>query len=237
MSRLFFLLSGEGSSDIGTTETPEIVGDSFHEGPLTYLIRQMLPTIGRTNTEYTFRFVPRTVLDRVGKTERESKKIRRRSKEDEKGSTYDFFNAACLGIVSLQFQTEAVPVIAIFFKDLDGTRGKPKNWQFVFNLVLEGFQKAGFHRGVPMIPKPVSEAWFLCAIYRKRVPSLNCDNMENTTFGDGNNHQLKGVLEKELKDIPSMELLNEKIQSDEIDFRYINLPSYNAFKHRLEEVV
>ncbi|MGL4594959.1 MAG: hypothetical protein ACRCUY_09550 [Thermoguttaceae bacterium] len=240
MSKLLFLLSGEGSTDIGTTETPEIIGDTFHEGPLTHLIRQILPV--NESSECVFRFVSRKVLEHVGKTARESKKIRRRSKDGEKGNVYFFFNAAYLGIVALQKQKdENVPVVAIFFKDSDGTRAKSGDWQGKYDSVIAGFDAANFTRGVPMLAKPISEAWFLCAIYRKREPhpEEKFHSLEDTTFGDVNEskHQLKGELEKVLKEKPTRELLNDKIQNGEIDFQHINLPSFNQFKQRLEKVI
>ncbi|MGL6195379.1 MAG: hypothetical protein ACRC2T_11220, partial [Thermoguttaceae bacterium] len=118
MSRLVFLLSGEGPTDIGTPMTPEKIGDSFYEGPLTFLLREMLLTVGRKDTEYDFRFVSRALLENVGKTEREARKIRRRSKNGEKDTAYYFFHAAYLGITAIQYQRNGnVPVIAIFFKD------------------------------------------------------------------------------------------------------------------------
>lgn len=100
--------------------------------------------------------------------------------------------------------------------------------------MLNGFRVENFDKGVAMIPKPVSEAWFLCAIYRKKKgPQYNCDYLEDETFGTAKDHQLKGVLEAELGDVPTISLLNQKIACGDIDFQHLNLPSFNHFKKSL----
>ncbi|MDR2345459.1 MAG: hypothetical protein LBE18_05280, partial [Planctomycetaceae bacterium] len=50
-------------------------------------------------------------------------------------------------------------------------------------------------------------------------------------------HALKYELEKELGNQPTRELLNEKILSGEINHNNINLPSFNKFKERLNDVL
>ncbi|MDR0611308.1 MAG: hypothetical protein LBG58_14460, partial [Planctomycetaceae bacterium] len=100
-----------------------------------------------------------------------------------------------------------------------------------------GFIAEDFHYGVPMLPKPVSEAWILCAIYRNGNMNRNCNDLENKKHGDKPNHALKDELEEKLGAPPTRELLNEKILSGEINHNNINLPSFDQFKKRLNEVL
>ena len=88
-----------------------------------------------------------------------------------------------------------------------------------------------------MIPKSVSEAWILCAIYKKREPSQNCDFLEHEERGAGSQHRLKDQLEKELEAQPSREMLNGKVKSKEIDFDFVDINSYIVFKNRLEKAI
>lgn len=56
------------------------------------------------------------------------------------------------------------PVMAVLFRDADGTRSAPRQmWQSKWDSMADGFASAGFRFGVPMVPKPKSEAWLLCS--------------------------------------------------------------------------
>ncbi len=59
-----------------------------------------------------------------------------------------------------------MPVIAVLFRDSDGTASSGRGlWEDKRKSIEDGFGEAGFDYGVPMIPKPKSEAWLLCAFH------------------------------------------------------------------------
>ena len=43
--------------------------------------------------------------------------------------------------------------------------------------MLDGFAEENFSRGVPMIPKPKSEAWIICAL--RSNPYEGCESLES----------------------------------------------------------
>lgn len=82
---------------------------------------------------------------------------------------------------TLAQQIEAVEgdcAVAVFFRDSDGTRSIPDGaWAEKWVSIEQGFVRARFERGVPMLPKPTSEAWLLCAA--KAAPYQNCMALED----------------------------------------------------------
>ncbi|MCB2156653.1 hypothetical protein KQI84_17390 [bacterium] len=101
-----------------------------------------------------------------------------------------------------------------------------------------GFKAAdGFDRGVPMIPKPKSEAWLICAL-KEDSPYSFCDRLEETLPGNDDSPnsakmQLAEILlakGKSTSDLAEM-VMNQEIHPDRID-----MPSFNSFRQRLELV-
>ncbi|OYU12053.1 MAG: hypothetical protein CFE38_09710 [Comamonadaceae bacterium PBBC1] len=76
-----------------------------------------------------------------------------------------FSNAQQLAFLAQQLASNhEVPVMAFLFRDADGTRSAPgQMWQTKWDSMVNGFKSAEFEFGVPMLPKPKSEAWLLCA--------------------------------------------------------------------------
>jgi hypothetical protein len=84
-----------------------------------------------------------------------------------------------------------------------------------------------------MLPKPVSEAWLLCAIERRNNTNKNCNYLENVEHGNGKDHALKIELENKLGEQPTRKLLNDLIKQFKIRQEDINLPSFEDFRQRL----
>jgi hypothetical protein len=102
--------------------------------------------------------------------------------------------------------------------------------------MLDGFVQEDFHRGVPMIPKPKSEAWLLCAL--RLNPYQNCKELEDRSGNDNSPNALKSELKELLSDtLPLVETLCNRIESGDIDADKIDMPSFQAFRSRLEEVI
>jgi hypothetical protein len=130
-------------------------------------------------------------------------------------------------------KSEGLTVVAVFFHDADpNSDEKHKNlWEKIAEAMLRGFRQEKYERGVPMVPQPISEVWFLCAL--KNPPYHNCGVLENLSGKPGAAKNLK----KELEDLLGKSPLHDLIHEGRVDPRKIDMPSYNAFRERLEEVL
>jgi hypothetical protein len=230
------IFSGEGSTDTGTGEFP---------GPMLYLVDRIIENNRRYSysilESQCYKFISRNQLNERAKTlstlpkipDKKPFVIRGKKRFTETGDFYS--SARALATFALELETEHDLIIAIFFQDSDTI--EQREWQRKWDSIVNGFHAAHFDNGVPMLPKPVSEAWILCAIYRKENSDINQDHLEDHRRGNQHDHALKYELEEAINEHPTRELLNEKIQSGEINVDDINLPSFNQFKERLTQVL
>lgn len=243
---MFFLFSGEGETDFGTGRCENLSeGDDYLYGPLTILVDQIICT--HLRYQYSIidsvccGFVSKSRLVDYFKTLKPIKKppLPRGELRNSQETKYFRNNARALAAIAKDIATaKDDDVVAILFRDSDRTRStKRTDWQIKWDSMINGFQDEQFPRGVPMIPKSISESWILCSIYRKTEQNRNCDDLEDKTFGSGEKHQLKIELKNVLNAEPNRVLLNEKAASGEIHFQHINLKSFEEFKNRLEEVI
>jgi hypothetical protein len=241
---MFFLLSGEGETDLGVGLQPERnVEENYLYGPLALFIDEIV--FEKLNfhpiESQTCIYVSKSYLKQYFSRLKPLEKFRfpRGEIKYEQGTKYFRNNARALAAIAKKVADEKNDeVIAILFRDSDPKRSSETEvWEKKRDSMLNGFLDEDFHHGVPMLPKPVSEAWILCAIYRSENPNRNCNNLENRRYGDGTDHALKYELEEQLGKQPTRELLNEKIASGEINPNHINLPSFNQFKERLSTVI
>ena len=101
--------------------------------------------------------------------------------------------------------------------------------------MLDGFEIEEVVNGVPMIPKPTSEAWILCAL---RENYQNCENLENEKSSPDSKNPLKDQLEQHRGEQGTRSILNDKIDCGELDInKIVDMPSLNVFKERLDEVL
>ncbi|QVL36828.1 hypothetical protein [Aminirod propionatiphilus] len=171
---------------------------------------------------------------------REMKSFLRRA-GDSDGALYFRKNAAALGRIALKKEREEkTEVVAVLFRDCDGTRSaSPGLWESKRQSVLNGFAAAGFSRGVAMIPKPKSEAWILCAVRgASNEPYQDCGRLEEELSGnDRSCRSPKVKLEEALGVSPGREALVELVRDGTVDPLKIKMPSFNAFRADLEEVL
>mgnify|MGYP007093114634 CR=1 FL=1 len=108
-------------------------------------------------------------------------------------------------------------------------------WRDKRQSMLDGFAHEGLKRGVPMIPKPKSEAWLICAL--KDQPYQNCGLLEDRSGNDNSPHSLKRELQALLGGEPATrKLLRDKIADGQINCLRIAMPSFQEFRERLEAV-
>jgi hypothetical protein len=101
--------------------------------------------------------------------------------------------------------------------------------------MLEGFAEEGFVRGVPMIPRSKSEAWLICALQANAYQG--CEALEDRSGNDRSPHSLKAELETILGGPASRETLRALVSDRAVDFDKIQMPSFSAFRGRLEAVL
>ena len=127
-------------------------------------------------------------------------------------------------------------VVAILFHDVDTNNSSGRGeWNAKWDAMLLGFRHESFSRGVPMIPKPTSEAWILCAL--KSNPYERCQALEERSGSPKAKSPLKLELKALLGEKPTREMLCRLVEEGRIDSGKIDMPSFNAFRDRLKEVM
>lgn len=224
---MMLLLSGEGSSDMGSADKP---------GPMAILVDRFLePQLGYSLMEYGMvQFLTESDL-----TARVKQRGRMRPQSLRLKGYAPFTRwAEALGTLAKErAEKHNTPVIAILFRDSDGTQSAraddPQRWQHQHAAMQTGFSTAGA-RGVPMHPKPKSEAWLLCAL---REEYKNCQKLEALPGNDDSPQAPKKLLEKALGELYNNDRMIEQIKDGKIDLSRIDMPSCIAFRKELTETV
>ena len=231
------VLSGEGPTDLGR-ERPAAGGIEFVPGPMAWVVDKLLE---RFHTRYSMldahqaggdcvAYVHETALAAFGKPGSPlfpGVKFGR-------GTAYFTRNAQALGLFAKQASTqEAQPVLAVLFRDGDGVKASPAGeWQEKVDSMHRGFALVECDTGVPMVPRPKSEAWLMCAL---RPPGyVNCSPIEDASGNDASPNSLK----KQLAALhggedPTAEEKAEWVMTGAVDPLRIDMPSFNAFKQAL----
>lgn len=230
------LVSGEGPTDMGTIR-PGPTGAQYIPGPMALIVDKLLyEKLGYSQLEAkdadpdALGFINEKQLATIGKQLKFLPGNKRL-----KGHIYYVKNAFMLGQKALQDQQEFNrPVLAVLFRDADGTNSAPNNdWEEKFKSMKTGFEVAEFKAGVPMIPKPKSEAWLLCAL--KNQPYQDCAALEDLSGNDVSPNSLKMKLAAifdghELSAAEQADLVSDgRVNPGEID-----MPSFKAFREELD---
>jgi hypothetical protein len=146
-------------------------------------------------------------------------------------------NAQQLAALAKQRGAAGGPVAAVLFRDTDGTRATERGlFEDKWRSIVRGFASAGFENGVPMVPKPKSEAWLLCAL--KSNPYQHCSGLEDSLSGNDNvPDSAKQQLDRQLGfSGRTVADLADMIRTGAIAPERIAMPSFDRFRGRLEEV-
>jgi hypothetical protein len=238
---MFFLLSGEGITDLGIGKRGVAVseGEDFVVGPMTVIVDQIVEKrLGYSICEVgCFGYVSEDyVANKAGELKAAKKKIRLPGKKQAKETRYFFNNARLLSrIAKEQERQRKDDVVAVLFRDSDGTVSSGHGlWDEKRQSMIDGFEEEEFSRGVPMIPKPKSEAWLICAL--KKNAYQNCQTLEDRSGNDKSPKSLKKELEAILSEEITVRLLCEKVLKS-VNIDKIKMPSFKAFRDRLEQVL
>ena len=237
---MFFLVSGEGKTDMGQCDFghSRCTGSEFQPGPMGLILDRMLEDVVGYSPRGTqaMEFVSEHEVASI------SRKLPKRfpGKKNEMETGFFFKNARALAWLAKEKSTAEIgaPVAAVLFRDADGTHSQSRgNFEKKWKSMMNGFGAEGFTLGVPMIPNPKSEAWLLCAL-REDV-SHDCAALELTLSGNDKapnpaKAQLGKVLAERGKTTSD---LNEMILDGSLDPGVINMPSFHRFRDQLTAVV
>ena len=235
---MYFLLSGEGPTDIGLCpdNLDSCEGTRHLQGPMAIIVSQIVEhRLGFSfmNTRKYGYVSKRELVRRASELKCLKKSLRLLGKKKPKETGYFYSNARALALCARDKETEInAKVIAVLFRDSDGTASAGRGvWEDKKDSIMQGFSDEGFEKGVPMIPKPKSEAWIICSV--KRNPYQDCNALESRSGNDNSRNSLKGELAEILDRLPSRELLCEMVEERTIDFNRIDMPSFISFKEAL----
>lgn len=238
---MILVLSGEGPTDLGACSNGQgqCTDKDFAVGPITVLIDQILTIPLRFSLrDYPDRiyYIDETSLCQRAKTLPNRLKPTR-SKKQGVETGYFHANAAALGAIAKELEeTTHDQAIAALFRDCDSTRSaKSGLWDAKHTSMANGFNYAQFERGVPILPKPTSEAWLLCAAQNQ--PYQNCQQLEELPGNQTSQNHPKKKLAAAFGRQKSRAELCEWLDDNPFDpERATAMPSFKAFHDRLIEV-
>ena len=235
---MYFLLSGEGPTDIGLCfdGMNACEGSRHLQGPMTIIIAQIVEqrlNFSFLDTWYYGYVSKRELVNRASIFKNEKKSPRLPGKKKPKETGYFYRNARALALCAKDKEAGLNDrVIAVFFRDSDGTASADRGlWKNKWDSVIQGFRDEEYGQGVPMMPKPKSEAWIICSV--KNNPYQDCEALENRSGNDKSPNSLKGELAEILDGQLSREQLCEMVNNKTIDINRIDMPSFLAFKNAL----
>lgn len=239
---MYVLLSGEGSSDLGICEPSAASCDraGFRAGPMAYIVDQCVEICQGYEMSHLevglVGYVSESYLAQH-KQPTAPKSMALRGKKKPAETRYYYENARALAAAAQQKSIEFNDcVIAVLFRDADGTASAGRGqWQDKYDSMQAGFAAADFKFGVPMLPKPKSEAWLLCAV--KPNPYQHCAQLEDESGNDHAANPLKAQLSIALDGHAGTADLNDLIIDRRVDIQRIDMPSFNQFKADLCHVV
>ena len=238
---MYFLLSGEGPTDLGsgTGKAGVNEGENFSPGPMAVIVDQVV----ETKLKYSMfdiaccGFISEVdVASRAGELKAAKKQLRLPGKRQAKETRYFFNHARLLSRIARDHGKKCKDeVVAVLFRDADGTASAGRGlWDDKWQSIIDGFDEEDFIRGVPMVPKPKSEAWLICAL--KKAPYQNCTALEDRSGNDNSPKSLKAELAAILEEEVTSELLCEAVRA-KLSIDRIKMPSFKAFRDRLEEAI
>jgi hypothetical protein len=179
----------------------------------------------------------RHLAQRAGDLKAVKKALRLPGKKQAKETRFFFNNARILARVAREIEAEREEeVVGVLFRDSDGTASAGRGlWEDKHASMLHGFEEEEFTKGVPMVPRPKSEAWVLCAL--KQSPYQGCASLEDRSGNDNSPNSLKNELAAILGDVDIREALRQKVATRAINIERIDMPSFTVFRSRLEEVI
>ena len=229
---MYFFFSGEGATDLGTSNdkpgplaliADQIIAEHHHYSFLKSCAVFVHPA-ELEQIKPQLRTAPRSPGLRGLKTPAENRLHRK--------------DAAALAYTATSHirTKEDKEFVAVLFRDSNSP--DEKEWNDKRNSMLNGFRDQAIEgRGVAAVARPISEAWWLCAIYHREETDKDRKHFESTNHVIGTETDLKRKLETELGTTPNRTVLNEMVTNREIDYELIDSESFLAFRRDFEAAV
>ncbi len=238
---MLFLLSGEGPTDLGECEMGHdpCEGAAFQHGPLAVVVASLAePVVGYDPLEAGhFRLVAKATLKAVA-DELEPRKVRVPGRTRPRETRYFYTSARALAVIARRWAEEAKDdVVAVLFRDSDTSRSEgQREWQLKWDSMNDGFDVERHQLAVAVLPRPTSEAWFLCLL-SPRYFSASCNDLEERSSSGHAAAPLKTELAELLGGLCTREILCDRVRSIVARLPAVTMPSFIAFRDRLETVV
>lgn len=234
------LISGEGPSDLGACNNAQgrCSDQELNRGPMAVWLARLWEArlhYDLFDVPESIVFVSETALDQKSK-QAGGRLQSLRGKKQMADTKHHFNNAFQLGLMAKQLaQDEDVPVMAVLFRDADGTRSAPGQlWKTKRDSIVSGFSAAAFKFGVPMLPKPKSEVWLLGAT--QQGPHSHA-GLEEISGNDDSPNSAKAQLDAAFGGHQSAAQLAAWCETNPVDWAPLNtMPSFNDFYHRFDKV-
>ena len=228
------LVTGEGSSDMGGSNNGHSIssGASYNLGPMALLavrlFQKIIPDWNEDNIDFQS---PNYWMTCISGNElaRQAKGVRkhRPSTKLKKG----FVEHANRATTMAGYAKENGHQLAFYFHDTDKC-----DFDDLHQSIILGFNGVEGVHGIPMIPKPTSEAWLICG--QKQDPYAHCTALETELSGNdaaSDENAPKKVLARLLGQEATTEQQYEMVTG--IDITRIDMPSYNQFKTDLTTAI
>lgn len=228
---MYLMLSGEGPTDLGAGSA-----GSFQAGPLAWMADRWI----ERRLDYSLLDsgqVGYICKQKLESTAKNMRPLTKRGKKTPTETRYFYKNARALAVMAKERIREEgnTDLVAVLFRDSDNRASSERGlWQDKHQSMIEGFRDGGITTGVPMLAKPISEAWLLCALKNQYQ---GCAVLENVSASPQSPHSLKKQLQEVLGENTGGDFLSDKVKSNEIDISRIDMPSMNAFKNRMDQVL
>lgn len=240
---MYLLFSGEGKGDMGrcSNHQPMCTVPDYQPGPMAHMVDKLVEQF--LGYDYSHidcervTFVSEQHL-KNNKQPTRKKAMAFKGKKRPAETQYFFENARVLASIAKTLSAElGDKVVAVLFRDADGTASAGRGqWEDKVNSMVNGFTAEEYqHLGVPMMPKPKSEAWLLCAV--TNTPYQNCEQLEQVSGNDNAPNPLKDQLLAALAGDSSVQRHNDLLNDGTIDVTRIDMPSFNSFKEKLQAAV
>ena len=221
---MYFLLFGEGSSDLGySIDNP---------GPLVTALEHLAQEVSTETLVYDY--VQKSRLQTTIKNHGSRKKMLLRGNK-RKHSYLITIQKYAMGLGLIAMETDNCGIV--FFHDCDYTHSEvndpDKYYRQLVMCMERGFAQAQNHSGVAMVPKPRSESWFLC--HYQDTPYHNCERFEDLPANDAAEGSGKKLLAQHFK--CSENEIYQHVDPGAIDWGRIDAPSFLFFKTRFQHVI
>lgn len=224
---MFFLLVGEGSSDLGK-DSP---------GPLFVPLMRLVDHASGDMLDYEY----------VNKSEladyAPAKKPGRQKNMLFRGNKRKFAGLAMVQRIAEALGCKAREVGecgAVYFSDCDYTNREVNNPEMYYEDLVRSMEHGfysvdGFKNGVPMVPRTRSESWFLC--HYSKNPYAACEQYEKLPANDSSPGSGKELLGKYFNCPPTVAEIYARVDSEAVDWLHLTIPSFVFFRKRFEHVV